>query len=184
MAIPTSLLPKRNFCFPHPGIRRGEILNGNLVPIPPPETKHQAVSLRLALALLRHVEAEKLGQVFQAPYNVVLSRSNVIQPDLLFIQKERRGLVSEKCLCGAPDLVIEVLSQNTRERDVKIKRKIYAEFEIPEYWIVDPAIETVEVLVWSEIGYLSARVYGNPHRLSSPMMPLNIPISCIFNIQY
>jgi Uma2 family endonuclease len=181
MSRPESLQLKYSFYGLRSETGRFEILNGNLWLIHAPGTKHQAVTLRMAVALHRHIDAGDLGQVFQAPYDVVLSRANVIQPDILFVRKERRGMVSEINLQGAPDLVIEVLSQGTRERDIKLKRKIYADFGIPEYWIVDPVFETVEVLIWSEMGYASAGVCRNSDRLYSPLLLLDLPLSSIFN---
>jgi len=180
MGIPAKLLYRCNsHLLPETG--RFEILDGDLWPIYAPGTKHQAVSLRIAAALLGHVDAGNLGQVFQAPYKVILSRENVIQPDILFIRQERRGMLGEMNLQGVPDLVVEVLSRNTRERDIRVKRKIYSGFEIPEYWIVDPALETVEVLLWSEMGYASAGVCRRPDRLFTPRMPLGLQLSSVFS---
>jgi Uma2 family endonuclease len=180
MWIPADLLLKNNSREGAAENTSAEILDGRLSLVPAPGTKHQAVSLRMAAALHRDVEAKNLGQVFQAPYSVVLSRKHVVQPDILFVRKERRGMFGEKSLQGAPDLVIEILSQGTWERDIKLKRKIYRDFEIPEYWIVDPAVETVEVLIWSEMGYVSAGVCRRSDRLSSPLMPLKLPLSRVF----
>ncbi len=156
------------------------ISNQNLYQVPVPSIRHQAVALKIAAALLRHVEARKLGHVLQAPCNVMLSERMVIQPDILFIRRERRGLIGKTNLRGAPDLVIEILSRSTRER-LRTKRKIYAHFEIPEYWDVDPEANTIETLVWSEVGYLSVGSYCKSDRLSSPLLPnFNLPLSGIF----
>ena len=161
-------------------LRRFEMLDGVLCMISVPDTRHQAVALRMASALLERVEAGNLGLVLQAPYSVMLSGNTVVQPDILYVRKERRGMVGRMNLHGAPDLVIEVISEGTRLRDLSLKRKIYARFEIPEYWIVDPEAEKVELLIWSEWGYATAGVLGKSGRLSSPMLPLGIPLSGIF----
>lgn len=92
-------------------------------------------------------------------------------------------MVGRMNLHAAPDLVIEVLSEGTRLRDLTVKRKIYARFEIPEYWIVDPDTESAEMLLWSEWGYASAGILGKSGRLSSPMLPLGIPLSRIFRTE-
>ncbi len=182
MAILVGLLSGYRLYDSKPLMPRFEILNGHFVPVFTPGTRHQLICLRTAAALLRLVEAEDLGLVFQAPFNVVLCRRNVIQPDIVYIRKERMGILTQECAWGPPDLVVEVISQDTRQRDAKIKKKIYAEFKIPEYWIIDPASETVQLLLWSEIGYLCAGVYGSQHCLSSPLMPLNIPLCSIFDV--
>jgi Uma2 family endonuclease len=170
-----------NNSFPLPENRRCKLLDGNLCTPPAPSIRHQAVSLNIAAALLRHVEARKLGRVLQGPCDVVLSEKTVIRPDILFVKRERRGLIGELSLRGKPDLVIEVQPGAIHEKDCRSKRKICARFEIPEYWAVDPDSETVETLVWSELGYVSAGSYGKSDRVSSPLLPgLNLPLFKIF----
>jgi Uma2 family endonuclease len=148
---------------------------------PAPSTRHQTVVLKIAAALLRHVESRRLGQVLQAPCDVVLSGETVIQPDVLFVERKRRGIIGANSLRGAPDLVIEVLSRDAQERCYRLKKKIYGRFEIPEYWAVDSDANTIETLLWSELGYISAGRYTKFDRLSSPLLPsLNLPLSRIF----
>jgi Uma2 family endonuclease len=133
-----------------------------LLPIdfsPVPSIRHQAVVLNFAAALLRHVEARKLGRVLHAPCNVMLSGETVIQPDILFVEKRRRGIIGENYLRGAPDLVIEVLSREAGKRDLLAKKKIYARFQVSEYWAVNLDDDTVETLLWSEVGYIFAGSY-------------------------
>jgi Uma2 family endonuclease len=181
MALKAADSRSKNPCYPLLSeCRRFEMLDGVLGMIPVPDTRHQAVALRMASALLERIEAGNLGLVLQAPYSVMLSRDTVVQPDILYLRRERRGIIGSMNLHGAPDLVIEVLSKGTRLRDLTIKRKIYARFEIAEYWVVDPDTDTAEILVWSELGYASAGVFKKTDRLSSPMLPLGIPLSGIF----
>jgi Uma2 family endonuclease len=164
-----------------PEDKRYEILDGELYMIAAPNTKHQRVSLRLAAPLMQHIEKNRLGELFHAPYDVILSDENIVQPDILFIRKERAGVITEANLQGAPDLAIEILSPGTRNKDLELKRKAYARFGVQEYWIVDPEAETVEVLVWSEAGYASAGVHGKADCLSSPILPdLNLTLSEVF----
>ena len=108
----------------------------------------------------------------------------MVQPDILFIRGSRRHIVGHANVGGAPDLVIEILSPARRGIDLGIKKKTYARFGVQEYWVVDPEAATVEVLVWNESGYVSARTYGRSERLSSPLLPeLNLPLSEIFEKQ-
>ncbi len=145
------------------------------------DIKHQIVSLRIAAALLWHAQHRQLGQVLQAPCDVIFSRDCVMQPDIVFVQKGRSGLIGKMSLRGAPDLIVEILSQNTREKDLRTKRNVYSRFEVKEYWTVDPDSETVEVLLWSELGYASGGVYGRPDCLSSPALPkFRLPLRNIF----
>jgi len=164
-----------------PEDKRYEILDGDLYVVAAPNTRHQRVSRKLEVALIQHTEDKGLGEILDAPYDVIFSEENVVQPDILFVRKERAGIIGEMNLQGAPDLVIEILSAGTRSKDLDLKRKIYAGFGVQEYWIVDPELATVEVLVWSELGYITAGVCGKPDRLSSPLLPdLNVPLSEVF----
>lgn len=164
-----------------PEDKRYEILDGELCVVPAPNTKHQRISRRLEGALDRHVADRDLGEIFDAPYDVLLSDENVVQPDILFIRKERIAIIEEANLRGAPDLVIEILSPGSRQKDLAIKRKIYASFGVQEYWIVDPDAATVEVLIWKEAGYISAGTYRPSDTLSSPLLPdLSLPLRNIF----
>lgn len=161
--------------------KRYEILDGELFMVAAPNTKHQRVSRNLEMALIQHTQGRGLGEILDAPYDVILSEENVIQPDILFVRRDRTGIIGEMNLQGAPNLVIEILSPGTRSKDLELKRKIYASFGVQEYWIVDPEAETTEVLVWSELGYVTAGVYGKADRLSSPLLPdLNLPLSQVF----
>jgi Uma2 family endonuclease len=164
-----------------PEDKRYEILDGELYVVAAPNTRHQRISIKLSAALLQHVTRRELGDVLAAPCDVVLSEENVFQPDILFVRKERIGIIGEANLQSPPDLVVEILSEGTRGKDLEIKRKIYARFGVQEYWVVDPEAATIEVLVWSELGYATAGVYGISTRISSPLLPeLNLPLSEIF----
>ena len=125
--------------------RRHEILDGDHVMSPAPKTKHQRLVLRLALALERHADEHGLGEVFVAPFDVLLSDHDIVQPDIVFVSDDRLGIVDEDNCKGAPDLVIEILSSSTRRRDLIEKRKRYEHFGVREYWAVDPAVDTVQV---------------------------------------
>ncbi len=125
--------------------RRHEIIDGEHYVNPAPNTKHQRVLLRIAIALHNHVEAHQLGEVFIAPYDVILSDVDVLQPDLMFITAEHARLITAKNLQGTPDLVIEILSPSNRQYDEVLKRKQYDRFGVAEYWIVDPENDAITV---------------------------------------
>jgi Uma2 family endonuclease len=166
------LLPRRT---------RHEIFDGESFAVPAPEPEHQSITLRIAAGLLHHIEDRKLGWVFQAPCNLVLSERIVLQPDVLFVGWKRRNIIRKMNLRGAPDLVIEVLSRASRDRDLAIKRKLYARYDVPECWIVDPAGASIEPLIWSELGYVSVGKFRKSDRLCTPLLPsLNLRPSSIF----
>lgn len=158
-----------------------EIINGELSVIPNPGIKHKHISIRLTVNLLQRLENEGRGIVLGAPCNVMLTPWDIVQPDVLFIRKNRKGIIGERIILGPPDLVVEILSDNSWERDLKTRRRIYADSGVREYWIVDAEAETIESLVWCEIGYISAGIYNKGMHLSSPLLPnLKLPLTKIF----
>ncbi len=167
-----------------PEDKRYEILEGELCVVPSPNIKHQRVSGNLEMALRQYARGTKSGEVLDAPCDVILSEENVVQPDILYVRKERAGIVGEANIQGPPDLAVEILSPNNRNKDLEVKRKIYARCGVQEYWIVDPDAETIEVLVWNESGYVRAGAYGKGDRLASPLLPdLNLPLNEVFTVQ-
>lgn len=147
---------------------------------PAPSMEQRTISLRIAAALLQYTQAGKLGRVLQAPYGVILSKK-IIQPDVLFVARERRGIIGKAGLYAAPDLIVDLTSPRMQEKELRARKKLYAFFEVKEYWITDPDASTIEVLVWSELGYIPIGKYGKTDRLFSPLLPgLNLPLSKIF----
>lgn len=164
-----------------PDDKRYEILEGELVMAPSPIIKHQRVSGKLTIFLAEFVQRNNLGEVFTAPCDVVLSQEDVLQPDILFISRQNSSIITEKNVQGAPDLVIEILSPATEYRDREIKRKIYANFGVKEYWLVDPDKQTIEVMVLGKVDFKTAGVYSTGSRLSSLLLKeLSIDLGEVF----
>ena len=130
--------------LPHDG-NRYEVINGELVMVAAPYTIHQTVSGNLEYELRSFIKKHKLGKIFDAPTDVVLDKTNVVQPDILFIARDRLDIITEKNISGAPDLVIEILSSSTAYYDLIEKKEIYEQFGVKEYWIVDPKKQRVEI---------------------------------------
>jgi Uma2 family endonuclease len=164
-----------------PEDKRYEILDGDLCVVPAPGLKHQAIAMKLKLALYQYITEMGIGRLFDAPCDVILSDEDILQPDIIFVRKERSAILGEMNIRGAPDFVVEILSPGTRNRDLGVKRKIYSEYGVAEYWIVDPEAASVEVLLWSELGYASAGVHKRADQLCSPLMPgLGLIVSDLF----
>ena len=128
-----------------PDDERYELLNGNLMMVPAPNRKHQEVLGRLYVELSRFNQEHQLGKVYVAPFDVFLSDTDVVQPDVLFISRAREHTLTDENVRGAPDLVIEILSPSTADRDLGYKHDLYGRHGVLEYWIVDPMGETVAV---------------------------------------
>lgn len=112
-----------------------------------PTTRHQRISRKLGTLLVQHVEQHDLGEVFYSPVDVILGEGDnreVVEPDLLFIAKARSAIVKLHGIEGAPDLIVEILSPGTQERDRGYKKTLYARHRVREYWIVDPDAKTAE----------------------------------------
>lgn len=161
--------------------KRYEIIEGDLFMSPSPSTRHQNISLAVAVKLFTFVKDHRLGRVLEAPYDVVLSEHDVLRPDLLFVSNAHLSRVKEENLQGAPDLIVEILSPATRERDTTVKRKLYARFGVQEYWIVDPEAETIEVLSLAAGVYKKQATFGKKDTLCSPLLQgLEIALREIF----
>ena len=137
---------------------------------PSPNRAHQRIDAKLGWRLAQFVEERDLGEVFSAPFDVVLSDTNVVQPDLLFVSKEQAYIVTEDNIRGAPDLVVEIISPSTIERDRSLKRALYARYGVREYWLVDPDIRTVTVLLLDEGAFVEIARYGAGQTLTSPTL--------------
>ena len=124
---------------------RHEIIDGRLFVTPAPIPYHQDVSRNIFDPLHSFVRARRLGKVYYAPVDVRLTPDNVVNPDIVFIARDRLHIVGPKTIDAAPDLIVEILSPGTRRRDLTVKRDLYARFGVREYWIVDPDSRTVEV---------------------------------------
>ena len=114
---------------------------------PAPRTNHQIVSAEIEFILQKFVKENKLGKVFDAPTDVFLDKENCVQPDLLFIAKERTSIITEKNIQGAPDLIIEIVSSTSIHRDTVEKKQLYARFGVKEFWLVYPDEEIIEIYV-------------------------------------
>ncbi|HLN79599.1 MAG TPA: Uma2 family endonuclease [Thermoanaerobaculia bacterium] len=164
-----------------PDDRRYEVIDGELFLTPAPTPYHQIVKGRIERLLENHVERGSLGMVLDAPCDVVLSKFDVLQPDIFFISAGRLATIGEKYISDAPDLVIEVLSPGTRRRDRTLKSKRYALFGVREMWIADPERKTIEVFVNSGDGFRRDAAFGGEDVLRSPLLPgLEVPLARVF----
>ena len=126
---------------------RYELIDGELILVASPNEEHQIASIELASLMHYHAKEGDLGRVFHAPFDIVFSDSEVVQPDIMFISKEREHIRTGANVRGAPDLVVEILSPSSVSRDWNYKRELYAKYGVTEYWIADPVHKMVSVML-------------------------------------
>ncbi len=161
--------------------KRYEIIDGVLYMAPSPLTRHQRIVQRLFFILWPFVMDRGLGEAFIAPYDVIFSDDDVFQPDILFVATARLHIITERACEGPPDLVVEVLSPSTRQRDLELKRSRYAHYGVLEYWLADPETRTILALALSDGEYLERGTFGIGDELTTPLIPgLSIPIAQVF----
>ena len=152
------------------GDERYELLDGELFILPAPSIAHQHVAMKLGTRLDTFVEDRNLGVVYSAPTDVVLSETDVVQPDLMFISSERANIVTSVTILGAPDLIVEIRSDSTAERDETLKRKLYAKHGVKEYWFADYKAMTITVQFLGRDDYEEVAAPSNGQSLNSRVL--------------
>ena len=161
--------------------KRYEIYEGELIMVPAPATRHQRISWKIEFIIGGFVEENNLGSIFHAPTDVVLADYVVLQPDILFISKDREDIIKPRAVMGAPDLVVEIASPSTSFHDTVKKRDLYQRYGVKEFWLVFPEEKAIEVMilehgVYSE--FASAREDGKV--TSQVLAGLEVDLKAVF----
>ena len=135
-----------------------------------PTTTHQLIVVYLYRALSAFVEQQNLGMALVAPLRVRTLARKYREPDIVFMLAEHRARILEEYWEGA-DLVMEVVSDDDRRRDLETKRQEYALANIPEYWIVDPQQSSITVLHLKDGFYCVGGEYRAGHQAGSVLLP-------------
>ena len=131
--------------FPDDG-QRHELIDGEHYVTATPNLSHQTIVGNLYYLIRVYIETHPIGKVFGVPVDVIISRFDVVEPDLQYVSNARAPeLLSGDWVTGAPDLVVEIASKSTRKRDNTIKYKFYEQINVTEYWTIDPETEVVRV---------------------------------------
>jgi len=164
--------------------KRHQIIDGKHYVSDTPFIRHQRISRRLLCCIGKFLDEHPLGEILMAPTDVILSPHDIVQPDLLFISNERASaIVTEANIQGAPDLLIEILSEDTRRLDEVLKRRAYKRFGVQESWIFDPQSKTTQVWERTTEGLRRRTLLSADAGdvLTSPLLPgLEIPLAEIF----
>ncbi len=141
-----------------------ELIRGELVMSPAPRTSHQVVVVLLT-EMFSAIARKSGGFTLCAPADVVLSEDTILQPDLLYVAKGRRHIIGDR-INGSPDLVIEVLSPKAERRDRVQKLDVYAQYGVPEFWIVDYRANVIDFFVLENGRYVVAQAAAGRYQSS------------------
>lgn len=146
-----------------------ELHNGKLITLPTPTPQHQRISRKLSTRLDTFIESNQRGEMFSAPMDTVFTKYDTLQPDILFIEKERLHIIGEKNIEGAPDFVIEIVSPSNSSKELSYKKYVYETSGVREYWLILPEKkqvaqyenidnELIRIGLWSVEDVLEAKV--------------------------
>jgi len=163
--------------------KRYEIIDGELYMATSPTSNHQKNVRNFIFTLTFYLRNHPIGEAIQGPLEVFFSETNLAQPDVMFIGKDRLNIIKPTQIKGAPDLVIEVLSPSTEKRDRTITLEMYARFGVREYWMAKEKTATVEIFRLQKGKLVLVARLGKSDMLTSPLLPgLEISLAEIFNI--
>lgn len=160
-----------DYCVLPNDLNRYEILDGELSVTPAPRTKHQSISSHLHRILANHLVANQLGDIYAAPTDLILAPTTVVQPDLIFIGNDRAHIIKERAIEGPPTLVIEILSPTTQRTDRVTKAQLYAKYEVPHYWLIDPDQQTLEAYALARDHYSLVATARDAGGFTSSLFP-------------
>lgn len=165
-----------------PDDQRYEIIDGELYMVRSNGSLHQVVLRNLESMVWPFVREHQLGQVLFGPLDVILSEEDVVQPDLIFVSRERQEIIAEHGCAGVPDLVVEVTSLATSTLDRQQKRELYARYGVQEYWLVDPVNRSIDQMeLEGEKLALKGSYYRKDERMVSQIIPeLSLPVRQVF----
>jgi len=150
---------------------RYQLIEGDLYAAPAPNRFHQDISRNLGVTLANYLSARPIGVLYDAPFDVYLTETDVFQPDLLIVLNENRGILTETGAEGAPDIVVEILSPKTRDLDLVNKKRIYARAGVKELWIIDPDQKELIVYRFDRDPAEPLAILSGQEIISSPLLP-------------
>ncbi len=151
--------------------RRYQLIEGELIEMAGPNDAHQVFTGDLFVEVRTQTRALNIGEARIAPFDVAIDEHNTFQPDLLFVSHARRQIFDGHGVTGAPDVVVEVLSESTRQRDLAVKLPVYARNGVREMWVADLRARTVAKYTGDGRTLTLAQVYGADDILTSEAMP-------------
>jgi len=134
-----------------------------------PKYAHQKMLTNFYLAF--HSACSQEGEILLAPMDVHFDENNIVQPDVIYITRERLDIIRDGFVFGVPDLLVEILSESTGRHDKIVKKALYEKFGVKEYWLADPIYRIVDQFVLRERRYQLAATLSEGDTLTSPTVP-------------
>lgn len=144
---------------------------------PAPNRYHQTISKNLEFILHAYLKEHPLGWVYDAPFDVQVTQTNVYQPDIVYVARERKSILTDQGVQGAPNLVVEILSPSTREFDQGPKLDVYSRVGVEAYWLIDPELKTVTVFDFSQDAMHPQATFMQRSVIETPLFA-DLKISC------
>ena len=166
-----SLLTKEDYRMLPDSGPRYQLVEGELYMSPAPNRYHQIVSRNLQFILMKYLEKNPRGELYDAPFDVYLSEHDVVQPDLVFVEKENFSVLTDAGVEGTPDFVAEILSSSNAYLDKRNKLRVYARTGVKELWIIDPDIRVVHVYHLQKTADQPIATYGENDSLTCDFFP-------------
>lgn len=151
--------------------RQYQLIEGEFLMSVIPSLTHQRVTFNLVFLLGKYLEQNPLGEVLSSPA-VIFNDFNCLIPDIVFISNlQKDQIVAQDQLVGAPDLLVEVLNQDTESnfKDRRIKRQLYQKYGVKEYWIISPEDHNIEIYRAPKLDLI--KTLAGRDILSSPLLP-------------
>ncbi|TMV49062.1 Uma2 family endonuclease [Paenibacillus mesophilus] len=144
-----------------------------------PKFVHQKILANFFVGF--HTPCHLDGEIILAPMDVHFDEENIVQPDIIYIANENRGIIRDGFVFGSPDLVVEILSGSTGRKDKTVKKAMFERFGVKEYWLADPLYRTVDQFVLDDGTYRLAATLTEDDRIASPNVPcLTIDLKSVF----
>lgn len=149
-----------------------QLINGALVMSPAPKANHQRVLLDIATQIRNFLALNNIGIIIIAPMDVHLDEENIYQPDLLFISKNNKHCKIKDWVYGAPDIIFEVLSEFNSYNDTRKKFRVYQQYGVKEYFIIDP--KNKEVTFYSNMNKKFIEIYKETGIVRSDILGVEV----------
>jgi Uma2 family endonuclease len=158
---------------------RLELIDGELFVTPSPTPMHQDILGNLYTIFRRIVLDTGRGHVYFAPLDIRFAEATIVQPDLIIVLHDRPVLTTAR-VEGVPSLAVEIISPSTSAYDRVTKRNLYARYEVPEYWLIDPEAETVTIFSAPQDGRYQAEQTVSDVAVSATIPGLSADLKALF----